>query len=134
MVLTDGSSHAVDSSGQAFEIAGGMAMKKGVVDAAPTLLEPIMRVKITVPEQFAGGVVGDLNTRRAQIVGMSPEGGVAVIEATLPQVEAHQYSTQLRALTQGRGSISMEFERYGDVPAHLVQKIVQAQEEEAVKA
>ena len=131
VVLTDGSSHPVDSSGQSFEIAGGMAMKKGVNDAAPTLLEPVMRVTIRAPEQFAGTVVGDLNTRRAHIAGMSPEGGVATIESELPQVEALQYSTHLRALTQGRGTLSMEFDHYGEVPAHLVQKIVAEQSQEA---
>lgn len=131
VVLTDGSFHAVDSSGQSFEIAGGMAMKKGMTDATPTLLEPIMRVTITVPEHSAGAVVGDLNTRRAHIAGMAPEGGIAIIEASLPQVEAQQYSTQLRALTQGRGTITMEFDHYGDVPANLVQKIVQQHETES---
>jgi elongation factor G len=125
VVLTDGSSHAVDSSGQSFEIAGGMAMKKGIVEASPTLLEPIMRVRITVPESAAGGVVGDLNTRRAQIAGMSPEGGIATIEAQLPQSEAQQYATIVRALTQGRGTLTMEFDHYGEVPAHLVTKIVE---------
>ena len=134
VVLTDGSSHSVDSSGQSFEIAGGMAMKKGMNDAAPTLLEPILRATITVPEHFAGAVVGDLNTRRAHIAGMSPEGGMAVIEATMPQVEAQQYSRQLRALTQGRGTITMEFDHYGDVPAHLVQKIVEEHEAETAKS
>lgn len=124
VVLVDGSFHAVDSSGQSFEIAGSMAMRKGMNDASPTLLEPIMKVTITVPEHSAGAVVGDLNTRRAHIAGMSPEGGLAVVEAEMPQVEAQQYSTQLRALTQGRGVISMEFHHYGEVPHTLVQKIV----------
>ncbi len=132
VVLTDGSSHAVDSSGQAFEIAASMAMKKGVVEASPTLLEPVMRVRITVPDQFAGAVVGDLNTRRAHIAGMNPEGGVAQIEAQLPQIEAQQYSTHLRALTQGRGTLTMEFDHYGDVPQQLVQKIVEASHKEPV--
>ena len=129
VVLTDGSSHSVDSSGQSFEIAGGMAMKRGVMDAAPTLLEPVMRMTVEAPEQFAGAVVSDLNTRRAQIAGMSPEGGVAVIEAVVPQSEAQQYSTQLRALTQGRGTLSMQFDHYSAVPAHLTQKIVEELQE-----
>ena len=133
VVLTDGSFHAVDSSGQSFEIAGSMAMKKGMNEGAPTLLEPIMRVTITVPEHSAGAVVGDLNTRRTHIAAMVPEGGVAVVEASMPQVEAQQYSTQLRALTQGRGSITMEFDHFGEVPPQLVQKIV-AQHEAAVTA
>jgi elongation factor G len=133
VILTDGSFHAVDSSGQSFEIAGGMAMKKGVVDAAPTLLEPVMNVTITVPEQFAGAVVGDLNTRRAHIAGMTPDGGVAVIEAQFPRVEAQQYSRQLRALTQGRGTITMEAGHYAEVPQHMVQKIVDAANAEPAK-
>ena len=124
VVLTDGSSHSVDSSGQSFEIAGSMAMKKGVVEASPALLEPVMRMAIVAPEQFAGAVVSDLNTRRAHISGMTPVGGVAHIEAELPQSEAQQYSTHLRALTQGRGTLSMRFDHYSEVPAHLTPKIV----------
>ena len=131
VVLTDGSSHSVDSSGQSFEIAGSMAMRQGVLDAAPTLLEPIMRVHITAPEQFAGAIVGDLNTRRAHIQGMSLEGGTAHIDAEMPRAEAQQYSTQLRALTQGRGLITMEFGHYGEVPANLVERIVQHTQEAA---
>ena len=129
VVLTDGSSHSVDSSGQSFEIAGSMAMKKGVVEASPTLLEPVMRMSIEAPEQFAGAVVSDLNTRRAHISGMTPVGGVAHIEAEVPQSEAQQYSTHLRALTQGRGSLSMQFDHYGEVPAHLTPKIVEESQE-----
>lgn len=134
VVLTDGSSHAVDSSGQSFEIAGGMAMKKGIEEGSPTLLEPIMRVRITVPDGAAGGVVGDLNTRRAHIAGMSPEGGIATIEAHLPQSEAQQYATTVRALTQGRGTLTMEFDHYGEVPAHLVTKIVEDLTQEPAKS
>ena len=133
VVLIDGSSHAVDSSGQSFEIAGSMAMRQGVLDAAPTLLEPIMKVHITAPEQFAGAVVGDLNTRRSHIQGMSPEGGIAYIDAEMPRSEAQQYSTQLRALTQGRGVLTMEFGHYGQVPPNLVERIVQSTQE-ATKA
>ena len=120
VVLTDGSSHSVDSSGQSFEIAGSMAMKKGVMDASPALLEPIMRLDIEAPEQFAGAVVSDLNTRRAHISAMTPAGGVAHIEAEAPQSEAQQYSTHLRALTQGRGTLSMRFRalRRGAAPSH----------------
>lgn len=129
VVLTDGSSHSVDSSGQSFEIAGSMAMKKGVVEASPTLLEPVMRMAIVAPEQFAGAVVSDLNTRRAHISGMTPVGGVAHIEAEVPQSEAQQYSTHLRALTQGRGTLSMQFDHYGEVPAHLTPKIVEESHE-----
>ena len=129
VVLTDGSSHSVDSSGQSFEIAGSMAMKKGVVEASPTLLEPVMRMAIEAPEQFAGAVVSDLNTRRAHISGMTPVSGVAHIEAEVPQSEAQQYSTHLRALTQGRGTLSMRFDHYSEVPAHLTPKIVEESQE-----
>lgn len=125
VILTDGSSHSVDSSGQSFEIAGGMAMKKGVVEASPALLEPVMRLSIEAPEQFAGAVVSDLNTRRAHISAMTPAGGVAHIEAEAPQSEALQYSTHLRALTQGRGTLSMRFDHYAEAPSHLTPKIVE---------
>ena len=108
-------------------------MRQGVLDAAPTLLEPIMKVHITAPEQFAGAVVGDLNTRRSHIQGMSPEGGIAYIDAEMPRSEAQQYSTQLRALTQGRGVLTMEFGHYGQVPPNLVERIVQSTQE-ATKA
>jgi elongation factor G len=125
VVLTDGSSHPVDSSGQSFEIAGSMALKAGMKDAMPMLLEPVMRVAITAPEHSAGTIVGDLNTRRAQILGMAPENGIATIEALMPQTEAQQYSIHLRALTQGRGAISMTFDHYGEVPQNLVHKIIE---------
>ena len=126
VVLLDGSSHSVDSSGMAFEIAGSYAFRQGVNDARPVLLEPVMKVRVVTPDDLTGEIMGDLNTRRAHIAGMSPEGGVAVIEAGMPLVEAQQYSTHLRALTQGRGSFVMEFGHYGEVPQHLVQKIVDA--------
>ena len=126
VVLYDGSSHSVDSSGASFEIAGSMALKQGVRTAAPVLLEPIMRVSLTVPESAAGAVVGDLNGRRARINGMTPQGGVAVIEAEAPQAEVQQWATSLRALTQGRGEMRIEFDHFGEVPSHLTQKIMEA--------
>ena len=126
VVLYDGSSHSVDSSGASFEIAGSMALKQGVRAAAPVLLEPIMRLWLTVPESAAGAVVGDLNGRRARINGMTPQGGVAVIEAEAPQAEVQQWATSLRALTQGRGMMRLEFDHFGEVPTHLTQKIMDA--------
>ena len=126
VVLYDGSSHSVDSSGASFEIAGSMALKQGVRAAAPVLLEPIMRLWLTVPESAAGAVVGDLNGRRARINGMTPQGGVAVIEAEAPQSEVQQWATSLRALTQGRGIMRLEFDHFGEVPSHLTQKIMEA--------
>ncbi len=124
VVLYDGSSHSVDSSGASFEIAGTMALKQGVRDALPVLLEPIMQVKINAPEASAGAVVGDLNTRRARINGMASQDGLAHIDAEVPRSEVQQWSTSLRALTQGRGSLAIEFGRFGEVPTHVQQKIV----------
>ena len=126
VVLYDGSSHPVDSSGSSFEIAGSMALKKGVLEASPALLEPVMHLEVSVPESYAGDVIGDLNSRRAKIAGMSPGGGTAIIEAVVPQSEVQQYATTLRALTQGRGSFTMDFDHYEEVPAHLASKIVEA--------
>ena len=126
VVVFDGSSHPVDSSGSSFEVAGSMALKKGVTEAAPTLLEPVMHLQVEVPEHYAGDVIGDLNTRRAKILGMSPTGGTAIVEAEAPQAEVQQYATTLRALTQGRGSFTLRFDHYGAVPHQLMERIVEA--------
>ena len=130
VVLYDGSFHPVDSSGMSFEIAGGYAMRKGLGQAQPALLEPIMRAEIKVPDAFTGEVTGDLNTKRARILGMIPQDGYTVIEAEVPQAEILRYSADLRSLTQGRGTFSVQFHRYETVPAHLTSKIA----EEAKKA
>ena len=116
--------HSVDSSGASFEIAGTMALKQGVRDALPVLLEPIMQVKVNAPESSAGAVVGDLNTRRARINGMTSQNGHAYIDAEVPRSEIQQWSTSLRALTQGRGTVVIDFVRFGEVPMHVQQKIV----------
>ncbi len=133
VVLYDGSSHSVDSSGMSFEIAGSMALKKGMAEASPVLLEPVMRMEVTMPNDQTGDVIGDLNTRRAKIGGMRPEGGTTVVEAEVPQAEVLQYATVLRALTQGRGSFAMEFNHYNEVPAHLTHRILEASKKEAAK-
>ena len=132
--LVDGSYHSVDSSGIAFEIAGGHALTKGMQQANPVLLEPIMSVRITVPDDFAGDVIGDLNGRRGRIQGMAPQGdGTTSIEAEVPQAEMLRYATDLRSQTQGLGSFSSEFDRYEDVPPNEVPRIVETikQREEA---
>ena len=132
--LVDGSYHTVDSSGICFEIAGGHALTKGMQLAAPALLEPIMRVEITVPDTFAGDVIGDLNSKRGRIQGMTPRGdGTTLIEAEAPQAEMLRYATELRSQTQGLGSFSIEFDRYEQVPQHLVARVVEdtKQREEA---
>ena len=124
VVLYDGSSHPVDSSGMSFEIAGAMAVREGVRRAQPSLLEPIMAVQVTVPDAFTGEVIGDLNSKRARILGMTPQDGVTVVQATVPQAEMLHYATELRSITQGRGTFTMEPEHYEPVPQHLAQRII----------
>ena len=130
-VLYDGSYHDVDSSGICFEIAGSHALKMGMAEANALLLEPIMKLTVTVPDNFTGDVIGDLNGKRGRIVGMNPQGGVTAIEADVPQAELLRYATDLRSMTQGRGTYTMEFDHYEEVPAHITQKI--AEEAKKVK-
>jgi elongation factor G len=122
--LYDGSFHPVDSSDIAFKIAGAQALKKGLSQGQPVLLEPIMKLTITVPESYTGDITSDLNTRRGRVLGMNPGNGVNVIEAQAPYAELLRYALNLRSLTQGRGSFTMEFDHYEEVPPHLSQKII----------
>ncbi len=132
VTLVDGSFHTVDSSGMSFEIAGAHAFAKGVKQANPVLLEPIMRVQITVPDSFAGDVIGDLNSKRGRIQGMTPQGdGTTLIEAEAPRAEMLRYATELRSQTQGLGAFSMEFDHYEEVPQHLLEKLVEQMKEKA---
>ena len=124
-VLFDGSFHNVDSSGICYEIAGAHAVREGVTKANPLLLEPIMKLTVTVPDSFNGDVIGDLNGKRGRIIGMIPQGGETVIEAEVPQSELLRYATDLRSLTQGRGSCVVEFGRYEGAPQHITQKVVE---------
>ena len=123
-VLYDGSFHDVDSSGICFEIAGSYALRKGVMDAQPLLLEPIVSLKVTVPDSFTGDIIGDLNGKRGRVLGMTPQDGESIIEAEVPQAEVLRYATDLRSMTQGRGSYSVEFSHYEGVPQHISQKVV----------
>ena len=134
VVLYDGSYHAVDSSNMSFEIAGSMGLRKGVGLAEPVLLEPVMRMQVTIPNQYTGDVIGDLNTKRARIGGMTPLGDTTVVEAEVPQAEVLQYARSLRSITQGSGSFSMEFGHYAEVPAQLTQRIVEESKKEPAKA
>ena len=120
----DGSHHSVDSSEQAFRVAGSMAFKKVALDANPTLLEPIMIVRVTTPEEFTGDVIGDLNQRRARIMGVDTERGKQVVQATVPLAELYRYSTTLRSLTHGRGAFQREFSGYEMCPVDVTQKVV----------
>jgi elongation factor G len=124
-VLYDGSFHDVDSSGICFEIAGSFAIRRGVADAQPTLLEPIMKLSVRVPNAYNGEVMGDVNGKRGKIIGMVPEDGETLIEAEVPQAELLRYATDLRSMTQGRGSYSVEFSHYEGVPQHITQRVVE---------
>ncbi len=126
VAVTDGKEHAVDSKPVAFEIAGREAFKQGVRDAGPVLQEPIMHLKVMVPENNMGDVLGDLNTRRARVQGMESERGRSVITAQVPLAEIQRYTTDLRSITGGRGVFSMEFSHYENVPQHLAQNIITA--------
>ncbi len=133
--LYDGQHHSVDSSEMAFKIAGSMAFKQAAAEAEPYLLEPIVKLTISVPEDTVGDVIGDLNSRRGRPLGMEPKGSVTEIQAEVPMAEVLDYAPDLRAITGGRGDYGMEFERYEEVPAHLAQKVIaEAQEEAEVKA
>jgi elongation factor G len=131
----DGSFHPVDSSDICFKIAGAQALKKGLAQAQPILLEPIMNIKVTVPEQFTGDIIGDLNTKRARVLGMNPQDGFNVIEAQVPQAEVLRYAIDLKSITQGRGTFKVEFSHYEQIPPQVTQKIItQRQAEKAQSA
>ena len=134
VTLYDGSYHDVDSSDMAFQIAASLGLQKGVVDARPILLEPVMNIEVTAPSDNAGDVIGDLNGRRGRIVGMEPEGEVVSVRAQAPMAEMLTYESSLRSMTGGRGGYSMEFSHYEEVPAHLAEKIVAAAKAEKEKA
>lgn len=123
--LVDGSYHDVDSSEMAFKIAARLAYKKGLPLASPVLLEPIAKVEVNVPEHYMGDIIGDLNKRRGRILGMNPlDGGLQQVEAEVPQAEMFKYATDLRSMTQGRGSFKLWFERYEEAPAIVANKII----------
>jgi len=124
--LNDGSFHAVDSSEMAFKIAGSLAFKKAAEQAAPVLLEPIMKVTITTPDEYMGDIMGDLNGRRGRVLGMDSAGKNQVINAQVPMAEFMTYAPDLRSMTGGRGVYTMEFSHYDEVPAQLAEKIVEA--------
>ena len=125
VTLTDGSYHAVDSSEMAFKIAGAQAFKKGALAAKPIILEPMMHLEVTVPEAYVGDVMSDLNGKRAHVQGMVPhDNGTTTIESIAPAAEIQRYATDLRSITQGRGSFTTEFSHYQPVPAHLTEVII----------
>jgi elongation factor G len=123
--LHDGSFHPVDSSEMAFKVAASQAYKKGLQSADPILLEPIMHVEVKVPDDFMGDVMGDINKKRGRVLGMEPEDGGQKIIAEVPQAEMFKYATDLKSMTQARGSFTMSFERYEEVPAMEAAKIIE---------
>ena len=132
-VVYDGKEHPVDSKDIAFQIAGREVFKKVMLEAGPVLLEPVYSVTITVPEEYTGDIMGDLNTKRAQVQGMDQSVGKTIITALVPLAEMQRYATDLRSLTQGRGIFSMELDHYQDVPSHLAQAIIEAHQREKEK-
>jgi len=136
VLLVDGSYHSVDSSEMAFKIAGSMAFKAAYEKADPVLLEPIMSLEATVPDDAVGAVNGDLNSRRGRLAGMEPRGGMTTIKAEIPMSEVLTYSGSLTSLTGGRGDYSLTFLRYEEVPTHIAQKIIEEtrREKEEAKA
>ena len=132
--LVDGSYHTVDSSEMAFKIAGSMAFKSAYEKADPVLMEPIMSLEVTVPDETVGAVNGDLNSRRGRLHGMEPRGGMTTIRAEVPMSEILTYSQSLTSLTGGRGDYAMSFLRYEEVPAHVAQKIVEQARREREEA
>ena len=128
--LYDGSFHPVDSNELSFKIAASMALKDGVLQAKPALLEPIMTVDIRVPEKYMGEVNRDLNGRRGRVMGMDMADGLQVITAQVPQAELFAYATELRSLTGARGTFSSTLDHYEDVPGQIAEKIVEAHKKE----
>ena len=123
-VIYDGSYHDVDSSGMSFEIAGSQAFRKGMADASPILLEPIVKLTVNVPEAYTGDIMSDLNGKRGRILGMTPEERYTVVEAEVPLSEVQRYAQDMRSLTQGRGSYRLEFDHYEPVPANIEQRVI----------
>lgn len=129
-VVTDGSSHSVDSSDMAFKLAASKCFQDLMMQAGPVLLEPVMSLEITVPDEFMGDVMGDVNTRRGKIQGMEAQGGFQVIKAAVPEAELYQYTSSLRSLTQARGSFTQAFSHYEAAPRDIQQKVMEEYQKE----
>ncbi len=125
VTLYDGSYHDVDSSEMAFKLAGSMCFRAGAMEANPVILEPMMKVEVEVPEEFMGDVIGDVSKRRGQVTGMGDRGGNKIVNAFVPLAEMFGYSTDLRSMTQGRATYSMEFDHYEEVPSNIAKEIIE---------
>jgi len=133
ITVFDGGFHPVDSSEICFKIAGAGAVKKGLADGKPVILEPYVKMKIRAPEEYTGDIISDMNTKRGQVLGMNPEGGTQEIEAQAPLAEVQRYAITLKSITQGKGTYTMEFSHYQEAPPMVTQKIVAARQEEKEK-
>ena len=134
VAVTDGKEHPVDSKDIAFQIAGREGFKEAFLQAGPVLKEPICEVTITVPEEYMGDVLSDLNTRRGRVLGMNQQHGRSIVNAEVPLAEMQRYSTTLRALTQGRGVYTLKISRYEVVPSHLAETIIAESKKETAQA
>ena len=132
--LVDGKFHDTDSSEIAFKIAGSLALTEAAKRAKPILLEPIFSVEVTVPEEYMGDVIGDLNRRRGRIDGMEERGNAKVVRGTAPLSEMFGYVGDLRSMTQGRATYTMQFERYEEVPPSIAEKVVESRTGEPIPA
>ena len=132
VTVYDGSHHPVDSSEMAFKVAGSMGFKKAMESALPTLLEPIMHVEVTVPDEMVGTIIGDLNARRGRIQGMSTKGHHQIVKTLIPLAEILQYAPALTSMTAGKGSYVMEFSGYEEVPRENTHKIIDEHKKEMV--
>jgi elongation factor G len=121
--LVDGSYHDVDSSEMAFKIAGSMAIQEAMRRGGPVILEPVMKIEVVTPEEYMGDVIGQLNSKRGRIEGMEPRSGAQVVSALVPLASMFGYTTELRSMTQGRATSTMEFAHYEPLPANLVDEI-----------
>lgn len=130
VTLTDGSYHDVDSSEMAFKLAASQAFKKAFMDAGPVLLEPIVEAEVRIPDAYMGDVIGDLNKKRGRILGMEPVDGLQIVKAQVPQVEMAKYAIDLRSITQGRGTFSIRFAHYEEMPANIAEPIIAAHKSE----
>jgi elongation factor G len=125
VTLVDGKYHEVDSSEIAFKVAGSLAFQEAAKRAKPVLLEPVFKVEVVTPEEFMGDVIGDLNRRRGQVHGMEPRGNAQVVTAHVPLSEMFGYATDVRSMTQGRATYTMQFDRYDEVPPNIAEKIIE---------
>jgi elongation factor G len=125
--LVDGSYHDVDSNEMAFKVAGSMAFKEASKRAKPVLLEPVMAVEVVTPEDYMGDVIGNINSRRGQIEGMEPRGNAQVIKARVPLAEMFGYATDVRTMSQGRATYTMQFLHYAEVPHSIAEKLTESQ-------